>query len=156
LCTYILYPNSILCFSLSIVKHIGPTKLKVFNSHFVIILNHKKLWVLNHNHKLYVSWFGDSSCVQIVFHRFVWNRHGCHSFICNVWTSMSCALFKHKCCVSIRIVYIWKLCIKLLCFNNAWHSCVNDTNLWNNRFRMDLFQIHEAYEFVMIGLALTQ
>jgi hypothetical protein len=154
--TYILYPYSILCFSLLIVKQIGPTKLKVSNSHLVTILNHKKLWILSHHHKLHGSRFDKNSRAKFVFHRFVWNRHISHSSTCIVGTSMSCALFRHKCRASIHTVYIRKSCTKLLCLNNAWHSCVNDTNLWNNRFRMDLEQIHEAYKFVMIGLTLTQ
>jgi hypothetical protein len=56
------------------------------------------------NHKLYGSWFGNNSHAKLVFHRFVWNRHGCHAFICIVWTSMLCALFKHGCHMPICIV----------------------------------------------------
>jgi hypothetical protein len=88
--------------------------------------------------------------VEFVFHKFIWNRHGCHSFICIVWTSMSCALFKHECYMLIHIVYTRKSCTWLLRLNNAWHSCVNDMNPWNNRFHMDLKWTHEAYKFVMV------
>jgi hypothetical protein len=35
-------------------------------------------------------------------------------------------LFRHKRCVSIRIIYTRKLCTRLSCLNNAWHSCVNN------------------------------
>jgi hypothetical protein len=54
-------------------------------------------------------------------------------------------LFGHECCVSIRIVYTWKSCTWLLCLNNAWHSCVNDMNPWNNRFHIDLERTYEVF-----------
>jgi hypothetical protein len=59
-------------------------------------------------------------------------------------------LFILKCCVSIHIVYIQKSCTQLLCEKNAWHSCVNDTNPWNNKIRINLERTHETYKFVMI------
>jgi hypothetical protein len=34
----------------------------------------------------------------------------------------------------VRIVYTWKSCAWLLCLNNAEHSCLNNPNLWNNKF----------------------
>ncbi len=86
------------------------------------------------HHKLHGSWFDNNSSDKFAFQRFIWNRHECHSFICIVWTSISCALFRHECCVFIRIVYTQKLSTRLLCLNNAWHSCVNDMNPWNNIF----------------------
>jgi len=82
--------------------------------------------------------------------------------MCFIWTLMLCAyhlnmnaicifvLFKHKCCMSICVIYTWKLCTQLLCLNNAWHLCLNNTNLWNNFFCMDLKWTHEAYNLVMI------
>jgi hypothetical protein len=36
-----------------------------------------------------------------------------------------------------------------VCLNNAWHSCVNNTNPWNNKFHMDLERTHKVYKFVM-------
>jgi hypothetical protein len=65
-------------------------------------------------------------------------------------TNLICmfVLFRHECCVSIHIVYTQKLCTRLLCLNNAWHSCLNNTNPWNNKFCMDLEWTHEAYKFV--------
>ncbi len=62
-------------------------------------------------------------------------------------------LFRHKCCMSIHVVYTWKSCTWLLCLNNAWHSCLNDTNPWNNIFHTNLEQTHEAYKFVMLYYA---
>ncbi len=70
---------------------------------------------LNSHHKLHGSRYGNNNCAKFVFHRFVWNRHKCHSFIYIVWTSMLCVLFKHEChthihikhgcCMSIHVVY---------------------------------------------------
>jgi len=111
----------------------------------MIHINLTRLTSLCQHHKLHGSRFGNNSHAKFVFHRFVWNRHGCHSSTCIVWTSMLCALFKHEChmpvhiirhecCVSIRIDYTWKSCTWFLCSNNAWHSCVNDMNPWNNKF----------------------
>jgi len=85
-----------------------------------------------------------------VIHLFVLFEHRCH--VHRLDTNVICLfiLFKHECCVFIRIVYTRKLCTWFLCLNNAWHSCVNDMNPWNNRFCMDLEWTHEAYKFVMM------
>jgi hypothetical protein len=110
--------------------------------------------------KLHGSQFGNNSHVKFACHRFVWNKQKFHlstiqfEHRCCVHyldTNIICLflLFKHECCVSICIIYTRKLCTLLLCLNNAWHSCVNDTNPWNNRFRMDLEWTHETYKFVM-------
>ncbi len=61
-------------------------------------------------------------------------------------------LFRHKCYMSICVVYIRKLCTYLLCLNNAWHSCLNDTNPWNNKFYTNFERTHEAYKFVLKGI----
>jgi hypothetical protein len=53
-------------------------------------------------------------------------------------------LFKHRCCMSIHVAYTWKSYTQLSCLNNAWHSCSTNTNLWNNRFWVDLKQTHET------------
>jgi hypothetical protein len=55
-------------------------------------------------HKFHGSQFDNNSNVKSTFHRFVWNKHGCHSYICIVWTLMSCALFRHECHMLICIV----------------------------------------------------
>jgi hypothetical protein len=57
-----------------------------------------------HHHKLHGSWFGNNNNAKYIFHRFVWNRHGCHSSTCIVWTLISCTLFKHECHMPIHIV----------------------------------------------------
>ncbi len=77
-------------------------------------------------------------------------EHWCHVHCLDTNVICMFVLFKHKCCVFIHIVYIRKSCTWLLYLNNAWHSCVNDTNLWNNKFRTNLEWTHEAYKFVMI------
>jgi hypothetical protein len=89
---------------------------------------------------------GNNSRAKLFFHRFVWNRHICPSSTCIVWTSMSCALFRHEChihvfvlfrhecCMYIHVVYTRNLCTWLPCSNNAWHSCLNNTNIWKAYF----------------------
>jgi hypothetical protein len=78
-----------------------------------------------------------------VIHLFVLFEHRRH--VHRLDTNVIClfVLFKHECCVFIHIVYTRKLCTWLPCINNAWHSCVNDINPWNNRFHMDLEWTHE-------------
>jgi hypothetical protein len=84
--------------------------------------NHFKEWLKNQNwpnnihgpflfngfhfiyHKFNGSRFGNNRHVKFAFHRFVWNGHGCHSFIYVVWTSMLCTLFKHECHMPICII----------------------------------------------------
>jgi hypothetical protein len=58
-------------------------------------------------------------------------------------------LFKHKCCMSICVVYTWKSYTWLLCLKNARHPCSTNTNLWNNKFRTDLEWTHQVCKFVM-------
>jgi len=114
------------------------------------------------HHKLHGSQFDNNNHVKFSFHRFIWNKHGCHSSICTVehWCHVHCldtnviclfALFKHECYVFICIIYKWKLCTQIPCLNNAWHSCVNNTNPWNNIVRIDLERAHEASKFMMYG-----
>jgi len=87
----------------------------------------------------------------------MWNRHRCHSSICIIWTShqyhshclntnVICLfiLFKNICCMYICVVYIQKSYTQLSCLSNAQHSCLNNMNLWNNRFHTYLKQTHEA------------
>ncbi len=42
----------------------------------IVILNHI------YHHKLHGSRLGNNFHAKFVFHRFIWNRHGCHSSIC--------------------------------------------------------------------------
>ncbi len=55
--------------------------------------------------------------VKFAFHRFEWNRHRCHSSICIIRTSMSCALFRHECHMPIRIVETWMLYVYPYCLH---------------------------------------
>jgi hypothetical protein len=86
-----------------------------------------------------------------VIHLLVKFEHWCHLYCLDTNVICLFVLFKHRCCMSIRIVYTWKSCTQLSCLNNEWHSCLNHTNPWNNKFHMDLEQTHEAYKFVMLG-----
>jgi hypothetical protein len=60
--------------------------------------------------------------------------------------------FKHGCCMSIYVVYTQKSYTWLSCLNTAWHLCLTNKNLWNNKFHMDLEWTHEAYKFVISAL----
>jgi hypothetical protein len=113
------------------------------------------------HHKFHGSWFGNNSHAKFTFYRFIWHRHECHSSNCIVWTLMLCTFFWHKCCMPICIVYTWcymfipiiytqKSCKQFPCLNNAWHSCLNNMNPWNDRFHIDLEWTHGVYKFVML------
>ncbi len=118
-------------------------------------------WYLCHHKKIHGSRFGNNNHVNFFFHKLVWSRHGCHSYIHIIWTLMSCPLFKHEChmhvhyCLHMDIMCLFMFFTheshtQLPCLNNAWHSSLNDTNPWNNKFCTDLEQTHEAYKFVMM------
>jgi hypothetical protein len=110
--------------SSTLVAQVLPPCRNTWRCWFVI----KQLWQMGGfliHHKLHGSQFDNNMSKKFSFHRFIWNRHRCHSFTCIVWTSILYALFRHKCCVSIRIVYTQKSCLHT---NNAWHLCVNDMN----------------------------
>jgi hypothetical protein len=66
---------------------------------------------------------------------------------------MSCALLIHKFHMPIRIIY---LNINVVCYLCCLHInsctqllCLNNTNLWINRFHTNLEWTHEACKFVM-------
>jgi len=88
-------------------------------------------------------------------HLIVLFEHPCHVHCLDMNVICLFILFNDECCVSICIVYIRKSCTQFPCLNNAWHSCVKDTNLWNNKFRMDFKRTHDAYKFVMCVLWYT-
>jgi hypothetical protein len=85
-----------------------------------------------------------------VIHLFVLFEHQCHANCLNTNVICFFILFRHGCYMSIHVVYTWKSCTWLPCLNNVWHSCLNNTNLWNNKFCTYLEQNHEAYKFVML------
>jgi hypothetical protein len=95
---------------------------------------------------LFISPYGIDT---YVIHLLVLLEHQCRVHCLDMNVICLFILFKHKCCMSICIVYTRKSCTWLLCLNNAWHLCVNNTNPWKNRFCMDLKWTHEAYKFVM-------
>jgi len=87
-----------------------------------------------------------------VIHLLVLFEHQCRA---HCWdTNVICLfiLFKHECYMSIYVVYTWKSCTQLSCLNNAWHLCLNNTNLWINKFRTNLEWTYEAYNFVMVKM----
>jgi hypothetical protein len=102
---------------------------------------------------LYISSYGiDMDFIHLLVLFEHWShvhlfRHECH--ICLF------VLFKHKCCMSICVVYTQKSCTRCSCLNNAWHSCLNNMNLWNIKLHIDLEWTHEAYKFVMNHIILS-
>jgi hypothetical protein len=87
-----------------------------------------------------------------VIHLFVLSKHWYHVHCLNTNAICLFVSFKHGCCMSIHVVYTQKLYTWLSCLNNAWHLCLTNTNLWNNKFHMDLEWTHEACKFVMCAL----
>jgi hypothetical protein len=76
-------------------------------------------------------------------------EHWYHAHYLDINVICIFVLFRHECYMSTHVVYTQKSGTQLLCLNNTWHLCLNFTNLWNNKFRMNLEQTHEAYKFVM-------
>ncbi len=126
------------------------TKLMVFTQMKTIIN------FMGHNLTIIVVWnlffIGLYEIDTNVIHLLVLFEHWCCVHYLDMNVICMFILFKHECCVFICIVYIQKLCTQLLYLNNAWHSCVNDTNPWNKCSCMDLEWTHEAYKFVMTKL----
>jgi hypothetical protein len=89
-----------------------------FSSHEIIMIVVQKLFFL-----------GSYGIDTNVIHLFVLFEHRCRAHYLNTNVICLFILFKHKCCMSIHVVYTWKLCTQLLCLNNAQHSCLNNTNL---------------------------
>jgi hypothetical protein len=86
----------------------------------------------------------------IVIYLFVSFEHQCCSHCLNMNVICLFILFRHKCCMSTHVVYTRKLCTRLPYLNNAQHSCLNNTNLWNNIFHTNLVLTHEACNFMML------
>ncbi len=97
-------------------------------------------WTCHYCHKFNGSRFDNIDQAKFTFHRFVWNKYGCHSSACVIWTLILCALFrqechmpicivKHICCMSVRVVYTRKWYTWLSCLKNAWHLFLTNTNL---------------------------
>jgi hypothetical protein len=85
-----------------------------------------------------------------VIHLLVLFKHWCRVHCLNINVICLFVLFRHGYCMSICVIYTWKLCTWLSCLNNAWHLCLNDMNPWNNRFHMDFKQTYEVYKFTML------
>jgi hypothetical protein len=95
----------------------------------------------------FISLYGINTNVN---HLFVLFEHQLCAHCLNTNVKCLFILFRHECCMSIHIVYTWKSCTWLSSLNNAWHSCLNNINLWTNKFHMDLEWTHETYKFVMM------
>jgi hypothetical protein len=115
---------------------------------------HRKLH--GHNLVIIVAWNLLFICSYGIYtdviHLLILFEHQCCVYCLNMNITCLFILFKHKYCMSIHVVYTRKLCTRFSCLNNAWHSCLNNTNPWNNWFCMGLEQTHETYKFVMDNL----
>ncbi len=107
-----------------------------FMGHNLIII---VVWIL-----FFISLYGID---MNVIHLFVLFEHQCCAHYLNTNVVCLFILFKHECCMSIHVVYTWKLCTWLMCLNNAQHLCLNNTNLWNNKFHTVLERTHEACKY---------
>jgi hypothetical protein len=109
--------------------------------------------IMGHNLPIIVVWnllfIGSYGINMDVIHLLTLYEHQCLAHCLNINVMCLFVLFRHRCCMSIHVVYTWKLCTQLPCLNNAWHSCLNNMNLWNNKSRTNLEWTHEAYKFVM-------
>jgi hypothetical protein len=84
-----------------------------------------------------------------VIHLFILFEHQCCMHYLNMNVICVFILFKPKCYMFICVVYTRKLCTWFLCLNNARHLCLNNVNLWSNKFHMYLKQTHEPCKFVL-------
>jgi hypothetical protein len=123
-------------------------EIKSFCIH-IIITN-----FMGHNLAITVVWnllvIGFYGINMNVIHLLVLFEHRCCAHYLNTNVMCLFILFRRKCCIFIHFVCTQKPCTWCLYLKNAWHSCLNNTNLWSNKFCMELEQIHEAYKFVMV------
>jgi hypothetical protein len=109
---------------------------------------------MGHNLVIIVVW--NVFCISLyginsdVIHLLVLFEDRCHAHCLNTNVICLFVLFRQESCVFIHIIYTMKLCTWFSCLNNAQHSCLNNTNLWNNKLCTDLKRIYETYKFVMI------
>jgi hypothetical protein len=113
---------------------------------YIIIINfmgHNLIIIVVQN-LLFISSYG----IDIdVIHLLVLFEQQCYAHCLNTNVICLIVLFRHEYCVFIWVVYKQKSCTQLLCLNNAWHLYLNNANLWNNRFRMNLKRTHEIYTY---------
>ncbi len=107
-----------------------------------------------------INFMGNKCCAKYAFHRFIRIdmdvihllgvfEHWYHANYLDMNFICLFVSFTHKCCISIHVVYTRKSWTQLLCLNNARHLCLNNMNLWNNRFCTNLDWTHETCKFVM-------
>ncbi len=64
-----------------------------------------------------------------VIHLLVLFEDWCHVHCLDTNVICLFVLFRHRCCMSIHVVYKWKSCTQLMCLNNAWHLYLHNKNL---------------------------
>jgi hypothetical protein len=107
------------------------------------------LTIIDMRNLFFISSYGIDTDINHLFILFE-HRSCAHCLDTNVKCLL--ILFRHRCYMSIHDVYTWKSCTWLPCLNNAWHSCLNNINLSNNGFHMDLEWTHEASKFMMMWI----
>jgi hypothetical protein len=70
-----------------------------------------------------------------LIHLFVLFEHQCHAHCLNTYDICLFILFRHKCYMFIYLCFLhMKVMHTTSMFNDAWYSCLSNTNLWNNIF----------------------
>jgi len=110
-----------------------------------IVIGLLPFWFPNKPCACITNFMGHNLTIIIMWNLFFINPYGINIDVIHLlvlfkyWCRVHCldmnviclfVLFKHEYCVSICIVYTRKSCTWLLCLNNAWDSCVNNTNPW--------------------------
>jgi hypothetical protein len=90
---------------------IGWYKIDTNVIHFLILFRHQY-----HAHCLDTN----------VIHFLILFKHRYHAHCLNMNVICLFILLRHRCCMFICVVYTQKSC--------TWLSCLNNKNLWNNRF----------------------
>ncbi len=121
--------------------------LPLLESSFITNLMGHNLTIIVVRNVLFIGLYGIN---MNVINLLVLFEHWYHAHCLDTNVIWLFILFKHGCCMSIRVVYTRKSYTWLSCLNNAQHSCLTNTNLWNNRFRTNLKQAHETYKLVML------
>jgi hypothetical protein len=89
-------------------SHFPQSKVATFSIMWVIV--HQKFygpWFVNNSHEiLFISSYGIK---MNVIHLLVWFEHKYRVHCLNMNVICIFKLFKHGCCMSIRVVYTWKL-----------------------------------------------
>jgi hypothetical protein len=91
------------------------------------------------HHKLHGLQFDNNNHVKLIFYRFVYNKHKCHSFICIVWTLIftrrNMGICNHPICnyMQLCVIYCY-FCNYLPTSPNLGRICNYTANMCNYYF----------------------